>query len=114
MISPPSRPLRRCLKITGPGELIFTPMARTSSNGEISTRMMLASTMSLTRFTSSLVPVKGVSQMPTTGTPFMSCSRPWMMLMPNTSGTKKSDAVVSCSCSRSSTIRGCEPSGRVM
>jgi hypothetical protein len=35
-----------------------------------------------------LVPVKGVSQMPTTGTPFMSCSRPWMMLMPNTSGTK--------------------------
>jgi hypothetical protein len=56
-----------------------------------------------------LVPVNGVSQMPTTGTPFMSWSRPWMMLMPNTSGTKKSDAVVSCSCSSSSTMRGCEP-----
>jgi hypothetical protein len=44
--------------------------------------------MSNTRLTSSLVPVNGVSHMPTTGTPFMSCSRPWMMLMPNTSGTK--------------------------
>ena len=76
--------------------------------------MSAARTMSLIRLTSSLVPVNGVSQMPTTGTPFMSCSRPWMMLMPNTSGTKKSDAVVPCSCSSSSTMRGCEPSGSVM
>jgi hypothetical protein len=52
--------------------------------------------------------------MPTTGTPFMSCSRPWMMLMPNTSGTKNTDAVVPCTCSSSSTMRGCEPSGSVM
>ncbi len=76
--------------------------------------MMLPMTRSLIRFTSSLVPVNGVSQMPTTGTPLMSSSRPWMMLMPNTSGTKKSDAVVLCSCSSSSTMRGCEPSGSVM
>ena len=114
MISPPSRPLRRWRKSTGPGELSLTPIAMASINGEISTRMMLASTTSLIRLTSSLVPVKGVSQMPTTGTPFMSWSRPWMMLMPNTSGTKNSDAVVSCSCSSSSTMRGCEPSGSVM
>jgi len=106
--------LRRCLKITGPGEVSFTPMAITSSSGEMKMRMMVASTMSLTRLTRSLVPVNGVSQMPTTGTPFMSCRRPWMMLMPKTSGTKNSDAVVPCSCSSSATMRGCEPSGKVM
>ena len=114
MISSPSRPLRRCLKITGPGDVSFTPMAMASSSGEISTRISEASTMSLMRLTSSFVPVNGVSQMPTTGTPFMSCRRPWMMLMPNTSGTKNTDAVVPCTCSSSSTMRGCEPSGSVM
>jgi len=88
MISSPSSPLRRCLKITGPGELSLTPIAIASISGEIRIRMSVASTMSLTRLTRSFAPVNGVSQMPTTGTPFMSCSRPWMMLMPNTSGTK--------------------------
>jgi hypothetical protein len=34
-------------KITGPGELSFTPMAMASSSGEISTRMRQDSTMSL-------------------------------------------------------------------
>ncbi len=90
------------------------PSAMTSSSGEMMTTMIEARTRSLSRFTSSLVPVNGVSQMPTTGTPFMSCRRPWMMLMPNTSGTKKSDAVVPCSSSSRATMRGCEPSGSVM
>jgi len=80
--------------MTGPGELSLTPIANASKTGEIRTRMMLATTMSNTRLASSLMPVNGVSQMPTTGTPFMSCKRPWMMLMPNTSGTKYKDAVV--------------------
>ena len=106
--------MRRCLKITGPGELSLTPIAMAIISGEISSRISEASTTSLSRLASPLMPVKGVSHRPTTGTPFMSDSRPWMMLMPNTSGTKKSDAVVSCSCSSSSTMRGCEPSGRVM
>ena len=101
---------------TGTNELVkrMSDVVIASSKGEMSTMMTQAMMMSLIRFTSWLVPVNGVSQMPTTGTPFMSCSRPWMMLMPNTSGTKKSDAVVSCSCSSSSTMRGCEPSGKVM
>ena len=72
-------------------------------------------TLSLIPFLAAgLLPVKGVSQMPTTGTPLMSCRRPWMMLMPNTSGTKNSEAVVSCRCSSNSMMRGCEPSGSVM
>ena len=100
--------------MTGPGELSLTPIAMASSSGAISTRMIDASTKSEMRLTSSLVPVKGVSQMPTTGTPFMSCRRPWMMLMPNTSGTKKIEAVVPCTLSNNSRIRGCEPSGNVM
>jgi len=37
-----------------------------------------------------------------------------MMLMPNTSGTKNSEAVVPCTSSSNSTMRGCEPSGKVM
>jgi hypothetical protein len=73
--------LRRCRKITGPGELSLTPMAMNSISGAISTRMIAASTTSLTRLASSLVPVNGVSQMPTTGMPFMSWRRPWMMLI---------------------------------
>jgi len=106
--------LRRCLKITGPGELSFTPIASTSRIGEISTRIVAARMMSLMRLTTSFTPVNGVSRMPTTGTPFTSCSRPWMMLMPKTSGTKNSEAVVPCSCSSSCRMRGCEPSGSVM
>jgi len=98
----------------GPGDDIFTPMATANSKGEISTRMMQARMMSETRLTRPLVPVNGVSQMPTTGTPFMSCKRPWMMLMPNTSGTKYKEAVVPCTASISSTMRGCEPKGKVM
>jgi hypothetical protein len=114
MISSPSRPLRFWRKITGPGELSLTPIATASSRGEISTRMIADSTMSSRRLTSWLVPVKGVSHMPTMGTPFRSCSRPWMIEMPKTSGTKKIDAVVPCNSSSSSTMRGCEPRGKVM
>ena len=51
--------------------------------------MSEASTMSLTRLTKPLMPVNGVSQIPTTGTPLTSRRRPWMMPMPETSGTKK-------------------------
>jgi hypothetical protein len=106
--------LRRWRKITGPGELSFTPAASTSSSGDSSSRISADSTMSDSRLTRRLVPVKGVSHRPTTGMPWMSCSRPWMMLMPNTSGTKKTLAVVSCSSSSRSTMRGCDPSGSVM
>jgi hypothetical protein len=85
-----------------------------SSTGAVSTRMALASTMSDSRLTSRLVPVKGVSHRPTTGTPFMSCRRPWMMLMPNTSGTKKHTGRGALHLLQQSTMRGCEPSGSVM
>jgi len=70
--------------------------------------------MSLLRLISSLVPVKGVSQMPTTASPLTSCSRPCTMCVPITSGTKNSDAVVPCSPSMSDRMRGCDAMGKVM
>ena len=86
-ISWPSSPLRRWRNSTGPGELSLTPSATPSSSGEINIRMRLDSTTSSARLTSRFTPVKGVSHRPTTGTPFTSCSRPWMMVMPSRSGT---------------------------
>ena len=76
------------LDFAGPGDLSLTPTARTNITGEISSRISADRTMSLMRLISRLVPVNGVSHMPTIGMPPTSCSRPWMMLMPNTSGTK--------------------------
>ena len=61
-----------------------------------------------------LMPVNGVTIRPTTGTPPMSSSRPWITLTPKMSGTKWIDAVVFCSDSSSDWMRGCEVSGNVM
>ena len=77
--------------------------------------MSVASTTSLMRLTSSLVPVNGVSQMPTTG-------HAVHVLQPalddadaeHVGHEEQRLAVVPCTCSSSSTMRGCEPSGSVM
>ena len=91
-----------------------TPAASISMTGETRSRIAPAIATSLMRLTKPLMPVNGSTIRPTTGTPPMSSSRPWITLTPKMSGTKWIEAVVFCRDSSSRRMRGCEVSGRVM
>ena len=60
-----------------------------------------ASTMSLARLSRPFVPRNGVSHTPSTGMPLTESTRPWIRSVTNMSGTKYTEAVVSCSASSS-------------
>ncbi len=72
----------------GPGEDSLTPMARTSSTGQIISRMRLAMTTSLMRLPMPETPRVGDSVSATTGMPWMWSTRAWIRSETKMSGTK--------------------------
>src|SRR5688572_14488871 len=94
--------------MTGPGEVVLIAIAIARHNGAASTRAIDASTRSLTRFTTAAEPRKGDSHSAITGSPATVSTRAWMRSNDSTSGTKYTEAVVSCRLSTSLRMRGCQ------
>ena len=111
LISRLSSPPRRCLKMTGPGEDILTPIAIASSSGEITSRIAAATTLSSTHFSKPFAPESGSPVTLITGSPPISATEWLSSLNPKISGTKQTSTFSGDRSWTSSRTRGSARSG---